>query len=175
VPTLRSGSHTGNSERLALRLRMARTMKHETAWDRYQRARAEDGRRRETIARMGRRPFAAQAPQKVALAPPPATEGRGWKVIANPRVPHAALEEHVRKIWAFTWHEIPFPHGWHARWGQMNAKELMSAFSLDRTASAVSAACLAAVYTVRPDSVSPHFLYKVASASSGPWSAPQLT
>ena len=146
-------TQAGKAGALALRLRMARTMKHETeralttfeaAWDRAQREQAQHAPRRHGITRMETRLLAAQVARKVVAAAqravppppaPPATEGRGWKVLEQPRVSHQALEEHARKVWSFTWHGLPWPQGWRVRWGKLHAGLLtLSGASMDTCA-----------------------------------------
>jgi hypothetical protein len=55
-----------------------------------------------------------------AAPPPPATRGSGWRVLENPQMPHAVLEERVRAVWQFCWHQADFPAGWRARWGELD-------------------------------------------------------
>jgi hypothetical protein len=117
---VRHHHHKAPTGGLALRLRVARAVKRETAFDRYRRAKEE---RTRPAAQAARKVVAAQRP---APPPPPATEGRGWRVLSHPRASHQALEGHARNVWDFTWHGLPWPEGWRVRWGQMNAKELMS-------------------------------------------------
>jgi hypothetical protein len=57
-------------------------------------------------------------------SPPPATRGLGWEILANPRVPHAVLEECTRGIHAFIWHEEDLPEGWRYAWGKLDALAL---------------------------------------------------
>lgn len=57
-------------------------------------------------------------------SPPPATRGPGWEILANPRVPHAILEERFRAIHAFIWHEEDLPEAWRYAWGKLDAVAL---------------------------------------------------
>jgi hypothetical protein len=95
-------------------------MRRETAFDRYQRAKAAEQERARPAAPAARKVAAQKAPPP----PPPPTRGLGWEVLKTPRVPHERLEAHARNIWDFVWHGIDWPAGWRVRWGKLSALEM---------------------------------------------------
>jgi SprT-like family len=50
-----------------------------------------------------------------------ATEGPGWRVVAQPVKPHAELEKLAKRAWDLAFHGTEFPPGWVVRWGSLTA------------------------------------------------------
>jgi hypothetical protein len=77
----------------------------------------KEARSRAAIAKMEQRLRAKLAKRLAATA----TSGKGWRLLAAPRVSHAELDQHVRNTWDLAFHGVPWPAGWRARWADLRA------------------------------------------------------
>jgi hypothetical protein len=58
--------------------------------------------------------------RRADIRKPPATVGKGWKILDAPKVPHAELEAFGRNVWDTMMHGAPWPATWGARWAALD-------------------------------------------------------